>query len=222
MSGDHVAATFSRELGVYDISPAGEGGGRSVPASCPSDLHDDPTYGLPCTVANSCGQTNTGVYQCGGVCNVAPPSDSNCSSGLPAGTSPAGSGAQNKVPTCPNGAIDPTACQTCGAGRGMVSGLCVAVSPAVGLASASGVYMVKNGSVTTLRWDVVDVKQNSCTVGDGAGWSVPLTNASSDRNTVATPPITEKTVFTLSCTGLNNSAQSTTTTINLIPTYNEL
>ena len=56
---------FSREFDVYNTSPNGEAGGRIIPASCPSDLHDDPTYGQPCSASNTFGEVAYGNYQCG-------------------------------------------------------------------------------------------------------------------------------------------------------------
>ncbi len=64
----------SVELGIASPSPLGEEYGLAIPASCPSDLHDDPTYGLPCAACNAtCGLCNAGTYDCGGVCNVGAP-----------------------------------------------------------------------------------------------------------------------------------------------------
>ncbi|TXH01138.1 MAG: hypothetical protein E6R05_06030 [Candidatus Moraniibacteriota bacterium] len=69
----------SSEYNFFNTSPIGKDGGLAVPASCPSDLHDDPTYGQPCTsAANICGMTTSGSYQCGGVCDASPPLDSAC------------------------------------------------------------------------------------------------------------------------------------------------
>ncbi|MBP7060741.1 MAG: hypothetical protein KBA91_02065, partial [Candidatus Moranbacteria bacterium] len=69
----------SSELNIADTSPLGDTAGLVVPASCPSDLHDDPNYGQPCTSGgNACGMTNSGTYNCGGSCNASPPSDALC------------------------------------------------------------------------------------------------------------------------------------------------
>lgn len=64
----------SVEYGYVSSSPLGLESGLAVPASCPSDLHDDPNYGLPCSVCNSCGECATGVFQCGGACSAVAPS----------------------------------------------------------------------------------------------------------------------------------------------------
>jgi|GEM_PF-6727338 len=57
-----LAKPFSTELGVYDVSPRGALGGRSIPASCPSNLHDAASnYGARCG-------TN-GYIQCDGSCS---------------------------------------------------------------------------------------------------------------------------------------------------------
>lgn len=77
---EHTSAVaYSSELNIADASPRGAAAGLVVPASCPSDLHDDPLYLTPCTSnANICGMTNSGTYQCGGVCGAAVPPDSAC------------------------------------------------------------------------------------------------------------------------------------------------
>jgi hypothetical protein len=41
----HRTAHKAVEVGFSETSPLGSAGGQIVPASCPSDLHDDPTYG---------------------------------------------------------------------------------------------------------------------------------------------------------------------------------
>lgn len=72
----HAQVQTSKELGFYSLSPLGEATGRSVPASCPSNLHDSANYGQACAATNACNQTNYGVYQCGGtgtVCSAAAP-----------------------------------------------------------------------------------------------------------------------------------------------------
>ncbi len=68
----------SSEINIAESSPTGSDGGLVVPASCPSDLHDDPTYGTACSRCNICGTCNNGTFQCGGVCSVGVP-------GLPGG-----------------------------------------------------------------------------------------------------------------------------------------
>ncbi len=73
----------SSEINIAESSPLGSAGGLVVPASCPSDLHDAPTYGQPCSASNACG-TNNGTIQCGGSCNAIAPSipgnyGNNCS-----------------------------------------------------------------------------------------------------------------------------------------------
>ena len=53
----------SSEIGIATSSPSGPAGGLVIPASCPSDIHDEPSYGTPCS---SCG----GFIQCGGSCST--------------------------------------------------------------------------------------------------------------------------------------------------------
>ncbi len=66
---ESAGSIISSELGIAAVSPMGESGGLVIPASCPSDLHDDPTYGQQCSVSNACG-TQYGTYQCGGTCSI--------------------------------------------------------------------------------------------------------------------------------------------------------
>lgn len=58
--------TDSPEVGFTSTSPSGEQGGIIVPASCASNLHDDPWYGTACSMCNACGICNNGSYQCSG------------------------------------------------------------------------------------------------------------------------------------------------------------
>ena len=58
--------TVSPEVGFTSVSPAGEPGGIVVPASCASNLHDDPWYGSACNACNACGACNSGSIQCSG------------------------------------------------------------------------------------------------------------------------------------------------------------
>ena len=75
-SSDLALQKISSELGIADRSPRGDAGGLVVPASCPSNLHDAPDYGLACTSSpNFCGQTNSGTYQCGSICSASAPHD---------------------------------------------------------------------------------------------------------------------------------------------------
>lgn len=63
----------SSEYAYFNTSPLGSPGGLAIPASCPSDLHDEPNYGQPCSICNGCGQCNSGLIQCGGVCSASTP-----------------------------------------------------------------------------------------------------------------------------------------------------
>ena len=58
--------TVSPEVGFTSVSPTGESGGIVVPASCASNLHDDPWYGSACNACNACGACNSGSIQCSG------------------------------------------------------------------------------------------------------------------------------------------------------------
>ncbi len=71
--GPEFSGSTSSEYAFFSLSPSGQEGGWAVPASCPSDLHDEPNYGQPCSVCNSCGVCNSGFIQCGGSCSAAAP-----------------------------------------------------------------------------------------------------------------------------------------------------
>lgn len=59
---------------MYDLSPEGDAGGRIIPASCPSDLHDAPAnYGDSCSRTNVCGDIDYGTVQCSGCSASTPP-----------------------------------------------------------------------------------------------------------------------------------------------------
>ncbi|MEK7567532.1 MAG: hypothetical protein AAB513_01255 [Patescibacteria group bacterium] len=136
----------SSEFSFYSLSPNGELSGRSIPASCPSDLHDDPTYGTSCQSAlNSCGATAPGTYQCGGVCNATVPPvpadlGTTCSVTNSCGVS--NSGTRQCDGSCsaqtlplPNGAgqycqSQPNNCGVFGQGYRGCSGACGAIRPA--------------------------------------------------------------------------------------------
>ncbi len=135
----------SSEFSFYSLSPNGELGGRSVPASCPSDLHDDPTYGTACQSApNSCGARGNGTYQCGGVCNATAPVAANnygqaCSSTNACGISGSGtyscSGTCSANPALPAGygqycQSQPNNCGVFGQGYRGCNGSCPAIRPA--------------------------------------------------------------------------------------------
>lgn len=66
-------ARQSSEYNYFNTSPMGKSGGLAIPASCPSDLHDDPNYGTSCTTCNVCGSCNGGWYACGNVCSASAP-----------------------------------------------------------------------------------------------------------------------------------------------------
>ena len=66
LTSSHTEETVSPEVGFTSVSPAGEPGGIVVPASCASNLHDDPWYGAACSACNVCGACSNGSYQCSG------------------------------------------------------------------------------------------------------------------------------------------------------------
>jgi hypothetical protein len=66
---------MSVEYAIYEESPAGSAGGRIIPASCPSNLHDSWTwagglYDNLCQKSNDCGDRSLGRIQCDGNCSA--------------------------------------------------------------------------------------------------------------------------------------------------------
>ncbi|MDO8514299.1 MAG: hypothetical protein Q7S50_02025 [bacterium] len=84
--------------------------------------------------------------------------------------------------------------------------------------------LVRPGDTTTVSWSAANVVGNSCKVtspsdplanGTGA-WSGALSSG------VATSQIQSQTVYTLSCTGLDGSILTQSTTVNVVPLVREL
>jgi hypothetical protein len=79
-------------------------------------------------------------------------------------------------------------------------------------------FTVRPRQTTVLNWSVVDVQANSCTLSGTNGDSWVLTGSSGTKTTAA---ITQATVYTLSCTDLGVQPVSQSTTVKILPTFNE-
>ncbi|MEK7627864.1 MAG: hypothetical protein AAB421_00390 [Patescibacteria group bacterium] len=231
-----VSASPSSEMYFYSLSPLGDEGGRSVPASCPSNLHDDALYGRPCQATNACGSSANGVYQCGGICSVPPP-------GLPAGygttcqSSPnicgmfaygaiscTGSCSAPTVPnslcaTCPNGVCDAgesgTLCpQDCGGGNGAPIVCTISTNP----------HRVLQGLRTLVTWSAPGA--TTCTITGtkllGGAQVEQFTAGASGNQSSAV--ITEDTVYKLVCSNETSSCVSPNSLVDSIynPDWEEL
>jgi hypothetical protein len=84
--------------------------------------------------------------------------------------------------------------------------------------------LVRSGDTTTLTWSASNVLGNSCkvtsaqdTLANGTGnWAGALSSGATSG------PITSQTTYTLSCTGLDDSALTQSATVNIIPSFQEL
>ncbi len=79
-------------------------------------------------------------------------------------------------------------------------------------------FTVRPGQTTTLTWGVVDVQANSCTLVGTNGDSWTLTGTSGTQTTAA---ISQQTVYTLSCSDLSALPVSQSTTIKILPRFDE-
>jgi len=83
--------------------------------------------------------------------------------------------------------------------------------------------LVRLGDTTTVSWTAANVLGNSCTVNsphdnaaDGTGdWAGPLSVG------VETSPIQSQTIYTLACSGLDGSVLTQSTTVSVLPVFQE-
>jgi len=102
--------------------------------------------------------------------------------------------------SCSNGACVPPP-----APQGDLSGgAAIAVSPSI----------VQTGTGTVVSWSVQNVSSCSVTGTNGDSWS-------GASGTEPSKPIINQTIYTLSCTGLDNSNFTQTATVNIIPIFQE-
>ncbi|MEK7063243.1 MAG: CARDB domain-containing protein [Patescibacteria group bacterium] len=79
---------------------------------------------------------------------------------------------------------------------------------------------VKTGTTTTLVWSVTEVVTNSCKITSNVGDLWNLTGTSGSQ---VTSPITQETVYTLTCTSMKTGGPvSTTTRVRLAPFFEEI
>ena len=86
--------------------------------------------------------------------------------------------------------------------------------------------LVRSGNPTKLHWNINYV--SACTVtGGGISWSGAVAGCGNDACTSgsggkATGAITQQTLFTLTCTGLDSSVTTSSATVNILPVFQEL
>jgi hypothetical protein len=149
---------------------------------------------------NSC--TCAPIYSCSG--DTIMYTDTNCSTTVYALT----------APSCP-------------AHSSCVPGQSSCIYPNISYGTLNGVsgditarpIVVPEGESTNLYWNVQNAQ--SCTIsGGGQTWTVPTSGLSG----IPTAPITQRTVYTLLCTGYPNTTPATvsgTVIVNLLPTFRE-
>ncbi len=85
-----------------------------------------------------------------------------------------------------------------------------------------GPPLVQLGSTITANWSVVNMKSNTCHMTGTGGSDQAITNATNSSGTVTTPPITVASTFTISCTGLDGTAYSSSFNVGLVPQTMEI
>lgn len=182
-------APSSSELGIATTSPSGEAGGAVVPASCPSSLHDDLTYGTFCSACSACA-CNYGAYQCGGVCSVGAPA-------LPSGFG----GACTSVPNvCGMTNIGTVTCSGCTAGT--PSDLLCPPVVSFSINGSTGPLTVLQGTPETFSWSATNA--TSCVASSNDQWSgIKGTSGNATQSAVVTSD------FSLSCTGMSGVTTKT-------------
>jgi hypothetical protein len=90
--------------------------------------------------------------------------------------------------------------------------------------------IVRNGLTSTLYWNALYVKAKSCKVvgtngdsflGIDSGTTPKTSSNSSGITGVKTSPILSKVVYTLTCTGIDGSMLATSTSVSIIPNFEE-
>ncbi len=114
---------------------------------------------------------------------------------------------------CPAGQIGTPPSCSCPAGYTLVGGTCQVVATPPTIMLNANPKLVRRNTTTALTWSATNV--TTCSL---SGPSV----SSSALSGSLTPTITGQSVFTLACTGNDGSHPATTTTVNLIPGFEEL
>ncbi|MEK7661943.1 MAG: hypothetical protein AAB355_00360, partial [Patescibacteria group bacterium] len=179
-----VPSSRYSELGISELSPSGLSGGKFIPASCPSDLHDEPSYGQACTSANICGVSNPGSIQCGGLCNAIPPP-------LPDNYGKVCSTAYNACGLRNFGTL--TCDGTCSAKFSPPESACATLNETTsGISIMAKPKLIPSGGKTTLTW----TGAGDCLVYNPAGVAI----ATSTSGTLEVTGITKTTRYVLMCT----------------------
>ncbi len=128
----------------------------------------------------------------------------------------------NIVDSCTNAVV-----QSCTSGTICSAGACI-TPPPPGDAAFGGFTghltakpaLVHAGDTTKVYWNISNVVDSSCSISGGNGdhWSGSAFSGSSGKTTKT---ITSQTIYTLTCTGVDNSTITETATVNIIPVFQE-
>ena len=200
----------SIEVGIATQSPLGERGGFAIPASCPSYAHNPGECTPPSFTATSGSGSGSNVYiNEGGSATLewSGVSSSSCS-GVNFSTGGAVSGSAEVTPSsttqytviCSNG--------------GEASVTVTVLHPDLSITATPS--LLQSGDTTSIAWSASSV--NSCSVSeDNSG----ITDSwSGTSGTQISSPITEQTIYTLSCV-TDGGAVAESVTVSLIPIFQE-
>lgn len=106
------------------------------------------------------------------------------------------------------------------------AGACVIPPPPTGTLNGDGgalqvrPQIVAPGNKARVYWSVENVVASSCSVvgSNGDRWDDLTTSGSSGKQTSA---ITRQTIYTLTCTGIDSSTFTATSTVNILPIFQE-
>ncbi|MDB5237761.1 MAG: hypothetical protein JWM46_31 [Candidatus Kaiserbacteria bacterium] len=118
-----------------------------------------------------------------------------------------------------------TTAATCVAPMACVTGVSTCQYPAIVYNPGSGTtghlqvrpQVVRPGTTATVFWNISNVSSCAVTGSNGDSW----TGASSGSGGKTTAAITERTTYTLTCTGLDSSHISESAVLNVIPVFQE-
>lgn len=85
--------------------------------------------------------------------------------------------------------------------------------------SLSGPSLIRSNTSVTLAWSVSNVQANSCTMSGTNGDSWVLSGSLGNQ---VSSPLTNKTIFVLSCTNLAGVQVSSETTVGIAPSFKEI
>lgn len=128
----------------------------------------------------------------------------------------------NVIDSCTNEVL-----QACTGGDICSAGACITPPPpgATAFGSFTGHLtakpaLVRLGLTTKVYWNISNVVDSSCSVTgtNGDSWTGLAFSGTSGKTTGA---ITSQTIYTLTCTGLDDSTFTETATVNIIPVFQE-